>query len=429
MISIHEALQRCLDSAPAVRAESIAITAGLGRVLAEDVVARTALPPWDNSAMDGFAVRASDTALAGTFESSDDPCGETSAVQQGGPRLRIVETIAAGTVGKHVLGAGETARIMTGAPMPEGADAVVMREHTTATETDVEIHQAATTGQHIRKHGEDVATGQTVLQKGTVLSPAALGLCAAVGREQILVSQQPRVAIVSTGDELVPPGQALGPGQIHSSNAHSIAGLIHQAGGIPIDCGIAADDLEETHRAFMKAADCDVIISTGGVSVGDFDLVRQAMQDLGADMQFWKVKIKPGKPLAFGIIQGTPTFGLPGNPVSCQVGFLQFVRPWIRMVLGDPNPFLPVIQARIRSPYFKRAGRAELSRVQVRWENQEWTATPTGSQGSGSQTSMVLANGLMLLPEEGVQLSANDLVHVQIIGDAVPSGTTPGYPW
>jgi molybdopterin molybdotransferase len=277
--------------------------------------------------------------------------------------------------------------------------------------------------------GEDVSAGDIVVNEGCSLTPAAVGLCAAVGRAHVLVARRPRVGLISTGDEIVPPGQPLGPGQIYSSNTHALAGLVLSAGAIPVDCGIAPDRVSETRAAFTKASECDLIISTGGVSVGDFDVVRQAMHELGAQMQFWKVRIKPGKPLAFGVIGGTPAFGLPGNPVSCQVGFLQFVRPWLRMAMGDPSPFLPVVQATLAQPVFKRAGRAELSRVVLHHKGDGWEATLAGTQGSGNQVSMVSANGLMLLSEETTQLQKGTIVSVQVFEHALSAQTDPGYPW
>ena len=429
MIGIHEALKHCLASVPGTRSERVNTADALGRVLAEDVVATSPIPPWDNSAMDGYAIQAADTHTIAEPDQTRDDCAKPSEDRQGAVPLRVIETVAAGSVGRLSVESGQATRIMTGAPIPAGVDAVVMREHTSEQEHSVLVHRRVAVGANIRRQGEDVAAGTTVLKKGMVITPAAMGLCASVGRGTLSVSQRPTVAIISTGDELVPPGSPLGPGQIHSSNTHALMGLIQQAGADPIDIGLIPDDLTSTRNAFQRACECDLIVSTGGVSVGDYDLVRQAMGELGADMQFWKVRIKPGKPLAYGVIHHTPTFGLPGNPVSCQVGFLQFVRPWIRMALGDPHPYLPVVQANMAEPYTKKAGRAELCRVVLSWENNAWSVTMARTQSSGSQTSMVIANGLLLLSEDAFQLQSGDSVTVQVIRDVLKSKDDPGYPW
>ncbi len=402
----------------------------MGRILTEDVTAPSPLPPWDNSAMDGYAVRATDLQALQTLE--QDCCEPGSTSDPEGTVLEVVETIRAGQVGTRVVEPGTCARIMTGAPVPDGADAIVMQEYTEAishTPHRVRFSTGAKQGQHIRRCGEEVATGDVVLRLGEQLGPACIGLCAAVGRTHVQVARQMRVAIVSTGDEIVAPGQALGPGQIHSSNTHALTGWVHRAGGIAIDCGIAPDTIEGTREAFRRALDADIIVSTGGVSVGDFDVVRQALTDEGAQMHFWKVRMKPGKPLAFGTIGGRPAFGLPGNPVSCQVGFLQFVRPYIRMAMGDPAPYLPVVDAHWNATINKRPGRPEFIRVVLTWSNGRLQATKTGSQSSGQQTSMVQAQGLAMLPTDSSGAKPGDPVAVQLLTDAFGGSTSPDYPW
>ncbi|MGB0640241.1 MAG: gephyrin-like molybdotransferase Glp, partial [Myxococcota bacterium] len=388
------------------------------------------LPPWDNSAMDGFAIRAIDTeSLPAVVDV--DVCGPNPAQGVSGPWLRIVDTVAAGQVSELTVQPGQAIRIMTGAPMPSGADAVVMRENATCSDDQrsVQIHRKATAGQNIRFQGEDVSKETTVLATGDTLHPAAVGLCASVGKERVIVARRPTVAIIATGDEIVPPGTTLKPGQIHSSNTHALMGLVQESGGIPVDCGIAPDNLKATQDAFRAAMTCDLILSTGGVSVGDYDLVREAMLQEGAAMQFWKIKVKPGKPLAMGMIGDVPAFGLPGNPVSCQVGFLQFVRPWIRMKLGSNTPFLPVVKATLSGDLHKRPGRAEFVRVTLEWTATGLRATSTGSQGSGQQTSMVAAQGFAMLPEESAGAQDGQIVDVQLIREPVLPGATPRYPW
>ena len=237
---------------------------------------------------------------------------------------------------------GTAIGIMTGAPVPEGADAVVMVENTNgATEGEVEVRGVATAGQHIRRRGEDVQEGAEVLGKGMVMTPARVGVASSLGHTHLSVRRRPVLAILTTGDEVVQPGTPLKPGQIWSSNAASLAGLALEAGAVPLDLGNAPDSLEATQAALQRGLrDADLVVTTGGVSVGQYDFVRDAVAAVGGGLEFWKVRMKPGKPLAFGQAGAVPLFGLPGNPVSCMVNFLQFVRPWIRMSLGDPAPFL-----------------------------------------------------------------------------------------
>lgn len=429
MLTVEEALARCLEAAIPVRTEKVAITAAYGRVLAEDVAAAEPAPRWDNSAMDGFAVRAADTVGA---EPSKADCDAPRTEPLRGVVLRVLETIAAGSMPTKRLEPGTCARIMTGAPMPEGADAVVMREYTTEVgEGRVRIGQTARPGQHVRRAGEEIAPGQVVLKRGQVLTPARVGLCAAVGRTSVIVARRPRVALVSTGDEVVPPGEPLGPGQIWSSNTHALAAFVEQAGGEPIDCGIAPDTREGTREVFRRALDAepDVLVSTGGVSVGDFDVVKEVLGDVGADMRFWKVRMKPGMPLAFGVIGGRPAFGLPGNPVSCVVNFLQFVRPLIRRALGDPRPFLPVLRARLTEAVSGRPGRAELVRVALEWTGEGLLARPTGPQGSHRITSVAEAHGFALLGAERAGAAAGDTVPVQIFDTGFLAAAEPDYTW
>ena len=243
------------------------------------------------------------------------------------------------------------------------------------------------------------------------------------------VSKQPTVGIIATGDELVRPPDPLKPGLIYSSNTTALMGLVREAGAIPVDCGIARDSVESTRAAFERASACDLILSTGGVSVGDFDVVKDAMDHAGAEMAFWKVAMKPGKPLALGIIAGTPAFGLPGNPVSAQVGFLQFVRPWLRSALGDPNPFLPVLRARLVTDYKKKPGRAEFIRVCVTHDERGPNATPLSRQGSGNQASMPQADGLLMMPAEATLMRADDIVSVQLLTPGLPGQAEATFPW
>ena len=400
-----QALERCLSATLPVLPERVALDRAFGRVLAQEIISPIDVPPWNNSAMDGFALRAQDV--------------------QPGVALRVLETIAAGSMPTQVVQPGTCSRIMTGAPMPQGADCVVMVERTRQDESGVRFDQTPLVGQNIRPQGGDVSSGQRVLEVGESMTPAAVAMVASLGIPSVLVAQAPRVAILGTGDEVIEPGFPRTPGQIYSSNTLALMGMVRQAGGEPVHCGIAPDDPEGLRLALDRCLRCDLVLSTGGVSVGDFDHVK----DVVGTLNFWKVAVKPGKPLAFGAIKGVPFFGLPGNPVSCMVNFLQFVRPVIRRSMGDPKPFLPVIQARLTHPLRKRSGRAHLSRVTLSPSEQGWLATPTATQSSGVLMSMVLADGLTLLPPDAGNQSAGDTISVQVIRPEWGSAPSPGYPW
>ena len=432
MLTVEDALARVLAVEIPVRTETVPLHDALGRVLAEPVVSLVALPPWDNAAMDGYAVRAADTTLDPGRSSPQQPDCDGGDQGPDGAILDVVEVIPAGGAPTRVLQPGEAARIFTGAPLPEGADTVVMQENTRALDGNrVVIQGAAMQGRHVRRAGEAVRPGHTVLAVGRTLTPADLGLVAALGQPQVVAARRPVVALIATGDELVPAGQPLGPGQIWSSNTAALAGLVLAAGGVPVDCGVAPDDLEGTRTAFRRALGHapDLLVSTGGVSVGDFDVVKEALSDEGADMRFWKVRMKPGKPLAFGVIGQVPAFGLPGNPVSCVVNFLQFVRPVIRRALGDPSPHLPVMDAVLEEPVRKRAGRNELVRVKLDWRGGRLFARSTGDQGSARIRGLSDAHGFLLLDATATGAAAGDTVAVQVYDTAFLARGDAGYRW
>lgn len=413
MLTVEEALARVLARVPTNATERVPLQSARGRVLAETVTARVDLPPWAGSAMDGFAVRAGDVP------------GE----------LKVIETIAAGKVPTMSVLAGTASRIMTGAPVPTGADAVVMVEDTESFEVGgeacVRVRTAATPGQHIRPAGSEIAAGVETLRPGVVLGFGAIGVLAALGHATVVVWVKPRVGLLSTGDEVVEPGFPLGPGQIWSSNLHALAALCEDAGAEPVYLGNVSDDPVATAAAFRRAMLCDVVVSTGGVSVGDFDHVKQVMAELGgadgAGIEFWRVAMKPGKPLAYGFIGGRPVFGLPGNPVSCMVNFLQFVRPVLRTMLGDPRPFLPVVQARLDRPWRRKAGRAELVRVALAAGPEGLVAAVVGVQGSAHLAGMAMAHGLMLVAAETAEVSGP--VNVQVFDPTWGASTEAGYRW
>lgn len=419
MLTVERALERILADVPPMGVEEVPLADAHGRVLAEDLRSVVDVPPWDNSAMDGYAVRAADTA--------NEADGEVA--------LRLLETVGAGAVGTQPVVAGSATVIMTGAPVPAGADAVVPVEDTDgAREGLVRVRGRARPGQHVRRRGEDVRAGEVVLTAGARLGPAAVGLAASVGSAALRVRRRPVVAILSTGDEVVPPGHPLRPGQIWSSNNASLTGLVIEAGGVPLDLGNVVDDLDATVAALLRAIEqADVVVTTGGVSVGHYDVVKDAFGRVGAAIDFWKVRMKPGKPLAFGRIgqggRSVPLFGLPGNPVSCMVNFLEFVRPWLRTALGDPRPYLPVVEATLADEVRDGPGRARLLRVRLEPGPEGLVARSTGSQSSGVLTSMVRGDGLLLLGPDAPAPMAGDRVRVQIFDRSYLDRADPGYGW
>ena len=407
MLTIEQALERCLAAALPVVAERVAVANALGRVLAYDVIAPVDLPPWDNSAMDGFAVRSHEATR--------------------GAILEVGETIAAGAVARNALPTRAAIRIMTGAPLPADADAIVMVEDTSIEGSQVRIGVDVRAGEHVRRRGEDVRTGSTAVASGETLSAARIGLCAALGLVDVSCARRPTVAIVSTGDEIAAAGTPLGPGQIYSSNNAMLAALVATSGAAPIDCGVARDDRDAIRATFERAAAADLIVTTGGVSVGDFDLVKDV---LGEQIEFWKVRMKPGKPLAVGRFAGRPFFGLPGNPVSAFVNFHEFVRPVIRRSLGDPRPFLPVLDAVLDTEIKKGAGREELVRVALSWiDGRLHARATTRGQGSHMLTSIAGAHGFALVAADCTRVEAGETIAVQIFDPTFLKAEQPGYRW
>ena len=320
MISVEEARRIILENIrPLKETEAKEMCSCLGRVLAFDLMAKENIPPFSNSAMDGFAARAKDLAGA----SRENP-----------KTLEVIESLAAGYTARRSVGSMRAIRIMTGAPLPKGADSVVMVEDTKNKEEFVIIFKEVEKGENVRYAGEDVKKGEIVIKNGTVLKSGHIGLLASLGAGKIKVFRQPRVAILATGDELVEIGQRLSPGKIRNSNAYSLYGQALKMAALPILLGIARDNKKDLEQKIRKGLSADMLLVSGGVSVGDYDFVKDVLKDLGTQMKFWRVAMKPGKPLAFGMMNGVPVFGLPGNPVSSMISFEQFVRPALLKMSG-----------------------------------------------------------------------------------------------
>jgi molybdopterin molybdotransferase len=412
MISVAEAVKTILAHINILGTERIDIRSALGRVLAEDITSPITIPPRDNSAMDGYAVRFEDIR---------------GATRQNPVRLKILGDIPAGYTAPQPIAAGETYRIMTGAPLPEGADTVVMQEDTEAQAGIVQIYKDDGRGNHIRRAGEDISAGDTVVSAATVLKPADIGVLSSIRKAFVTVYQKPRVAILSTGDELVDVDEELAGGKIVSSNSYSLYALVQDSGALPLSLGIARDTRDALRAKFREGLNADMIISSGGVSVGDYDFVKDVLQDIGAEMKFWKVAMRPGNPLAFGIISGKPAFGLPGNPVSVMVSFEQFVRPAIRKMSGHTRLFRQVIDATAQEAVAIKKDRKYFIRCRVSERDGQYVATTTGEQGSGILMSMAKANGLMIISEEKEGVSAGERVKVQILDQEFGYSQKAGY--
>jgi len=406
-VSISEARSLVLDAVEPLGSETIGLRDAVGRVLAESVAADRRIPPADNSAMDGYALRAEDAA-------------ELPA------RLRIVAEIAAGARADRKLGPGEAARILTGAPVPEGADAVVMQEHTQVAGDALEVREPVAFGDHIRRAGSDVSPGTFIAGPGTRLHAAHIGMLAALGRTQLEVIARPRVAIMATGDELVEPDRLVDDGRIVSSNSYALQAAVIEAGGSPVLFPIARDEPEQIAAHFRQALRCDVVVSTGGVSVGDRDWIKLVLADLGGDLKLWRVRMKPGAPLAFVTLEGRPVFGLPGNPVSTLVTFEQFVRPALLRMQGHERLFRPVARARLGAAYAKSPGRAHFVRVMLEEKNGVLHAQLASDQSSGVLLSMVRADGLAFVPEDSGDVPAGtELAVILLRGEDLRAD--PGY--
>lgn len=397
-LPLADAVARILAEVDPVRgAETVSVRDALGRVLASDVVAEVNVPSHTNSAMDGYALRGADLQ-------SD---AET--------RLDIIGVSAAGRPFDGIIAAGQCTRILTGAPLPEGADTVVMQEHVTRAADSATVRPGQTLGQHVRKAGEDIACGAVALPAGSRLMPAELGILASVGVGEVSVRRRPRVAFFSTGDELRRVGEPLETGQIYDSNGHTIYGMLTRVGVEIIDMGLVRDDPAAIENAFAEAATrADAIVTSGGVSVGDADYVKETLEKMGS-VGFWKVAMKPGRPLAFGRVGDALFFGLPGNPVSAMVTYYQLVQPALKALAGMPDEGPPLTVTAVSAEALrKKPGRREFQRgVLTRDADGQLCVRRAGRQGSGILSSMNAANCFIVLPEEAGPVAKGDEVTVQ----------------
>ncbi len=395
-----EAQQIILEAVSTLPAEVCAATSAHGRILAEAVVSKRALPPWSVSAMDGYALHAAD------LDSKD--------------ALEVVRENAAGSVPGDPILPGQAVRIFTGGPLPPGADAVARQEDTEAGDGRVRLAVSVPSGDNVREAGEDIAVGDCVLEPGTRLGAAALGVLASVGRSTVSVVQAPRVSLLSSGDELIEPDGDAARGRIVSSNSYSLSAQVDEAGGVPLYTGIAADTPEALEGMLRAAMTSHVIVSSAGVSVGDRDYVRPVLEGLGCELVFWGVKIKPGFPLVFGRFGecGPFVFGLPGNPVSAMVTFEEFVRPALLKMGGHTRLFRPRVRARLAKSLRKAAGRMHLVRVTLERRGDEIVATSTGNQSSGVLRSMAKAQGLLIFPADAEALEEGAHAEVQLLDPA-----------
>jgi molybdopterin molybdotransferase len=394
MISVEEALERILVEITPLSIARVPLPESLGHVLSEDVISQEDIPPFANSAMDGFALLSRD---------SKPHNGQP-------PRLRITGGIAAGYVAEHSVEPGTAMRIMTGAPVPPGADTIIQVELTRSNGPEsewVEILQEVAPGNNIRPAGEDMHRGQTVLLCGTEIGPWEIGILATLGWSDVPVIRRPRVAILGTGDEVIDVHEPLIPGKIRNSNSYLLEAAVRQAGAEPKRLGVARDTVESLREKFSEAIQCDLIITSGGVSVGEFDLVKNIMTEQG-EIHFWRINMRPGKPVAFGHIGTVPLLGLPGNPVSAAVTFELFGRPVIRKMLGHTNLLHPQADVIVEDGVSERVMRRHYVRAHVEWRDGRLVAHTTGNQGSNIMTSLLNANALLIVPEGGTVIQPGD---------------------
>ena len=409
MLSVEQAYARVIASFHILEPEEKPLLESMGQILAEDIDSPIALPPLANSGMDGYAVLQADIAGA----SKENPSN-----------LEVIGIVAAGQMPDKTVIAGTAVRIMTGAPVPDGADTVIPFEETDEVDRkragkpldQVAIFADMPFGCNVRPAGEDVSAGQLVLEKGTVIRAAEVGVIASLGMDKVKVIRRPIVAVLATGDELETTGTPLSGGKIYDSNSFSVAASVVASGGIPRILGIARDNLADLNAKLEAAAGSDLVVTSAGVSKGDYDIVKDVLNERG-EMNFWSVRMRPAKPLAFGHLNDSggkdiPLLGLPGNPVSAMVAFEMFARPAIRTMLGRKTTSRPMVEGVLTAAIRNDDGRRVYARVEVELKDGKYQATPTGPQGSNILTSMSRANGLAICPEDELRKDAGDLVQI-----------------
>lgn len=398
MLSADRALEIILSSISPGGVEVVDLREAHERVLAEEIVSDEDVPPFDNSGMDGFAVRAED-------------------VTQPPAELRLVGEVSAGQVVDREIGHGEAIRVMTGGMVPPGADAVVQVEMTESIDaSSVRVLKSVPPGYNIRRAGEDIHRGEKVFGEGRELRAAELGVLASLGKKTVEVYRVPCVAVLATGSELVDLDQPLTPGKIRNSNSYSLLALLRENNVDTVDLGVAGDDRADLKKKILRGLNSDALVTTGGVSVGNYDLVQEVLKEIGVEIKFWRVNIKPGMPLLFGVYRGKPVFGLPGNPVSSFVTFIKFVRPALRKMMGACSPEKGIrLHARLEHEIKKSDGKRHYIRAVLDRIGQDLTVRTTGSQTSNVLTSLVKANCLMIVPEEVDLLKKGDLVEVELL--------------
>ena len=399
MLSVEEAQREILGRVRVLPSERVDVLAALGRVLAEPIRSTRRIPPWPNSSMDGYAVRAADARPAAT--------------------LRVVGRVVAGSLPTRAVGVGEAVRIFTGAPLPSGADTVIPQEDVDARDGVIALRNAVEPGAYVRPAGEDVREGDLVLEPGRAIGAAEIGLLATLGRTQVTVGRRPRVAVLSTGNELADLGTEPTPAQIPNSNTYSLMAQVMETGGVPLNLGVVPDRLDAIAERIARGAEADVLVSSAGVSVGELDLVREALVNAGAELHLWKVDMRPGKPITFGSLGGKPVFGLPGNPVSAMVTFELFVRPMLLAMQGRRGTARLTVRATALAPIVNRGSRRGYLRVVLEARDGRWGARLTGEQGSGILRSMVSADGLAVLRGD-TAVAVGEEVEVIVLREVSP---------
>jgi molybdopterin molybdotransferase len=411
LINIGEAQRKILEEIQPLGNERIHISEALGRVLGTDIVARRDVPMHDNSAMDGFACRHAD--IAGASEES-------------WRALRLIGESPAGRPFRGSVGPGQAVRILTGGMIPDGADTVVMVEDTAVEGDEVRILADPGKRAHIRPRGEDVREGETVLHKGDIVRPPEIAMAATLGYAYVYVHQRPVVAILSTGDELVDVDEPFTVGKVICSNTYSLSAQVRDCGAISLSLGVARDDAHDQRNKLAEGLRADVLVTSGGVSVGKYDLVKDTLAELGLKLKFWKVRMKPGKPVVFGEINGKPVFGLPGNPTSAMISFEQFVRPALLKMMGHIKLFRSRVDATLAEGIPTPVGRPHLMRCRLFDKDGTLTASVAGNQSSGALRSMVMADGLLLL-EPDRNYPAGTRMKAQVLHTNSPLSSTSPY--